>query len=693
MSLPVTPTLPPNMISTLPAASLPLARSLMKLSVQDVALQTPLQLFCLQLESNSLEASVDAMHRLVIVAQSLMWNTETTTASDDPDNNQVVNQLIPYLTQFVTPPHSDQPDKPMPADELLLLLGQELSRILTFPKLVPRQYYPKLLDLMEKLASVEETVVRDQAVVVFVQLCDGLVSDVELQHQMKHATADDDDSVSAWQSTIVSPFVATWKRLVNAEWFTSKVSACGMASALLRLVNSAAHDDDNDKAPSTNTTTTKTDAIMEELLHVFKDLCMDDAPMVRRGAAKDLGKVICAAGIRYVELIRPALPALVQDEQDSVRKLAVSCLAHVGDEFGAKQPEWTVQHWLPLVKDGSTDMSWRVRNDLAKTFSVVATNLGIQHDARYVNEQSLVMACFATLLTDAEADVRAAAVAHLARMLFWGGPAQFQTHLQPLLPALADDPVMEVRSKCALGLMEAAESGTLEDAVVLQAFEPLLDAFLQDEFHEVQLQVLTNLHKVSHLLPGLTNVVSSLLRMTKASNWRVRESIARLLPHLAEARGTEWFQSMLLESVWMPLLLDPVASVRAAVVHGMQLLVKVSGDEWVLSSMLPQHISLYQQTNSYLIRNTIIMAHVEVACQCKSGELWQEAVLQITRALNDKVPNVRMVSAKGLGKVVMADGDADMIQAQVRPALEKRMAEEEDTDCRAACAWALEKIE
>jgi serine/threonine-protein phosphatase 2A regulatory subunit A len=208
--------------------------------------------------------------------------------------------------------------------------------------------------------------------------------------------------------------------------------------------------------------------------------------------------------------------------------------------------------------------------------------LGISANIRYNNEQSLVMACFVSLLTDQEAEVRAAAVAHLAKMVAWGGSTHFSSHLQPLLPALADDIVMEVRSKCALALMDAADGGTLEDNLILQAFGPLLENFLSDEFHEVQLQVLTNLHKIAHLLPGLSGVVTSLLQMSKAANWRVREAVAKLLPHLAEARGLDFFATVLLEPVWMVLLLDPVASVRSAIVHGMGLLVKVSGDEWVM---------------------------------------------------------------------------------------------------------------
>jgi serine/threonine-protein phosphatase 2A regulatory subunit A len=301
------------------------------------------------------------------------------------------------------------------------------------------------------------------------------------------------------------------------------------------------------------------------------------------------------------------------------------------------------------------------------------------------------MACFVSVLSDAEPEVRAAAVAHMARMIAWGGPAQFTLHVQPLLAALADDPVMEVRSKCALAIMDTAHEATLPEEIVLAAFGPLFEAFLQDEFHEVQLQVLTSLHKIAHLLPSLAGVVTSLLNMTKATNWRVREAVAKLLPHLAEARGLEFFATVLLEPVWLTLLLDPVASVRHAVVHGSQLLVKVAGDEWVLSNLFPHHVRIYNANNvSYLMRITILQAHIDMACQATSGQLFHDVVTQILRGLADKVVNVRMVAAHGLGKIILAEGDAAVVTVQIRPALEKRVGEEVDYDCRQACVKALE---
>lgn len=345
----------------------------------------------------------------------------------------------------------------------------------------------------------------------------------------------------------------------------------------------------------------------------------------------------------------------------------------------------------------------RVRHNLAKNFSDAAVNLGFQGNAKFAGDQALVIACFVSLLMDAEAEVRAASVGHYARMVHWGGSALFTSYLMPLLPGLADDVVMEVRSKTALAIMDSSEGGTLEDSLIVQTFGPLLESFLQDEFQEVQLQVLGNLHKLSHLLNGMNGVVSSILNMSKATNWRVREGVAKLLPHLAEARGLDFFANVLLEPAWLVLLLDPVACVRSACVAGMSVLVGAAGQEWMVQHILPQHVRIYNHaaSGSYLIRITILQAHAETAAACQTGNaaagggtLWNDTVLQILRGLQDKVANVRMVAAQGLTKVVTADDPAQVavVQAQIMPALEKRMAEEEDPDCRQACSEAIAAV-
>jgi serine/threonine-protein phosphatase 2A regulatory subunit A len=329
----------------------------------------------------------------------------------------------------------------------------------------------------------------------------------------------------------------------------------------------------------------------------------------------------------------------------------------------------------------------------------VANTIGIQGNDQYSAEQHIVMACYVAVLTDTEAEVRTAAVAHLSRMIKWGGPTMYSQHLQALLPSLADDVVMEVRSKCAMALMDtAATANMLDESIIVQQFGPLFEGFLQDEFHEVQLQVLSNLHKVAHLLAQLPGVVTSLLQMARAANWRVREAVARLLPHLAEARGREFFNTVLLEPAWLTFLLDPVASVRCSIVAGMPLLVRSVGPEYISSTLLPHLIRIYNQNiNTYLIRTTIVNTYVETALACPSEQIWQEVIVQVLRGLVDKVPNVRRITANGLYRILKSyndngHGDTAIVRTQILPVLQQCANDEVDVDCQPACQEALDQI-
>jgi len=590
-----------------PTPSLTMVRSLPQ-GVDELSAMGPLELFQSQLEHGLTEAKVDGMKRLSVVAYAL--GTEATLSS-----------LIPYLTNVAMkqPPHED---------EVLLTLAAQLQ--LMVPNLLSSntQVLP-LLPILERLSTMEETVVRDEAV-----------------KAVNHISPHIDD---------FTQLTSMAKRLVAADWFTAKVSAAGMCPTLFKVTQE------------------------DDLRFLYRDLCQDDTPMVRRAAAMHLGEFFSQLSFDKVQELQPILEHLCGDEQDSVRLLAVASMAQIGPKFS---PDWTTQALLPLVKQGSTDLSWRVRHNLAKAFSDVALSLNLNEN--YPSQKSLIMACFVALLQDQEGEVRAGAVGHLAKMVHWGGATLFTSHLQALLPALADDVVVDVRSKCALALMDSSEGGTLPDPIIVKAFTPLLENFLQDEYAEVQLHVLNNLSRISHLLNQMSGVVSNIISMSKAQNWRVRQGVAELLPHLAEARGMDFFSTVLQEPAWMALMLDSVADVRLACVAGVAKLCNVAGDDWIVQSLLPQHIKIYDHSaNSYLMRITILHGHAQMAVATKSGHLFFQVIDQLLRGVSDKVANVRMVAGKGLLLIINDGGcDQDVIASKVKPAVEQAMSTEEDIDCQ-----------
>ena len=340
----------------------------------------------------------------------------------------------------------------------------------------------------------------------------------------------------------------------------------------------------------------------------------------------------------------------------------------------------------------------RVRHHLAKVFSTVASSMGFT-GPQNASRQTEVFQFYSNLLRDNEAEVRAAAVENIARMAQLGGAELFQAHIAPVLPTLADDLVMEVRSKLAQTLMDCCDPSicnTLTDDIILEDFKPLLENFLNDEFAEVQLHILTKLSRVSHLLGKMDVVVSSILQMAKAQNWRVREAVGRLLPFLAEARGVQFFEEHLLDP-WMKIMLDQVADVRSACVDGTPKLLSVSGSEWIQQHILPPYNTMYEESTSYLTRITVLRSYASLAQ--KEGEnennlsapLMEQIVDVLLKGLKDRVANVRLISARGLG-VVTISGQCDeaMMSGRVVPALQDCVTMEEDIDCKYQCQLALE---
>ena len=396
------------------------------------------------------------------------------------------------------------------------------------------------------------------------------------------------------------------------------------------------------------------------------------------------------------ELI-PLYQTLGTDEQDSVRLLAVSASGSVGYALGV-DPELTSELVFPVVRGGCQDLSWRVRNNLSREFATVASSLGFASAPQYEAQQVETFRLFSSLLQDNEAEVRSVAVDSVARMAQLGGPDLFQAHITPALPLLADDPVMEVRSKLAHAVMDCCDEATgaiLTDRVVLSDFKPLLENFLNDEFAEVQLRVLTKLSRVSHLFARMDTVVGSILAMAKATNWRVRDAVSRLLPHLAEARGIGFFEDHLLE-LWMKLLQDQVAEVRFGCISGMPKLLSVAGPEWVQKEILPRYLALYEGGSSYMTRITVLRSFSELVHDggANGHGLLEDVLNCILGGLEDRVANVRMVAAQGLAKIV-AEGGRDagsdaLWDAKVQPALSARVAEDDDDDCKFFAQIALD---
>jgi serine/threonine-protein phosphatase 2A regulatory subunit A len=388
------PTLTPNLNTTLrpnstPSPSISLARSLANLNYDTLLSIDPFKLFLAQLDTPSAETRVDAMRRCFVVANAI-------------GREATLNQLIPFLANHVNKRGELAAEKSHAAavptgseedDEILLILAEQLGQ-LVISGLVPGYRALSILPILEKLAGVEETVVRDKAVESMNSVIPRLVVDGQ--------SVKGKEEEEARQTCVRSApglLLAMVKRMAGADWFTAKISSCSVLPCVYQFYNSMKNNDivstsDNGMGLEDGGGVTVRD-IKLELRNMYRSLAEDDTPMVRRGAGKNLGRYAEAvATLPYgkkggnsgpvakefiipggkdeatikktvssestnsiLEDVVPVYQVLASDEQDSVRLLAVSNSGSIGCALGL-DGNLTSRVVLPIIKAHSADLSW-----------------------------------------------------------------------------------------------------------------------------------------------------------------------------------------------------------------------------------------------------------------------------------------------------------------------------------------------
>lgn len=143
-------------------------------------------------------------------------------------------------------------------------------------------------------------------------------------------------------------------RLSKADWFTSKVSACGLYASPYAKVS---------------------EETKLQLRQAFSQLVHDETPMVRRQAATNMAKFVkeIAPPLVISEMI-PQFQHLVTDDQDSVRLLTVEILGAIAESV-PKEQQASHGVLLSSLRSLIEDKSWRVRYMVADRFEKVCMTL------------------------------------------------------------------------------------------------------------------------------------------------------------------------------------------------------------------------------------------------------------------------------------------------------------------------------
>ncbi|KAG6005472.1 hypothetical protein E4U54_000335 [Claviceps lovelessii] len=537
----------------------------------------PIAVLIDELKHDDVLLRLNAIHRLSTIALAL--GAERTR-----------DELIPFLDESV----EDE-------DEVLVALSEELGNFIEYVGGPPFGHV--LLSPLENLAAIEEPVVRDKAVESLNKIC---------------------ESLSAQQ--VEEYFIPLTIRLAKADWFTSKVSGCGLFTAPYRKVSPP---------------------IQEQLRQQFGLLVHDDTPMVRRQAATNMAKFVkeMPASIVIDEMIS-LFQHLVQDDQDSVRLLTVEILISIA-EVVPKEQQSSHGVLLTSLRNLIEDKSWRVRYMIADRFEKIAKAVDEE-----VVSRDLVPA-FVKLLKDNEAEVRTAIAGQIPGFCALVDRSTLLNNIMSSVEDLVSDSSQHVRA--ALGTQISGLAPILGKQETIDHLLPMFLTMLKDEFPEVRLHIISKLEQVNQVI-GIDLLSQSLLpaivQLAEDKQWRVRLAIIEYIPLLASQLGVQFFDEKL-SNLCMGWLGDTVFSIREAATHNLKKLTEVFGVDWASEQIIPRVMGMGSHPN-YLYRMTTCFAISTLASVVSMSVIAKSILPMLDKMVDDDIPNIRFNVAKTYSVLINA---------------------------------------
>lgn len=571
-------------------------------------------------------------------------------------------ELIPFLTDCV----DDE-------DEVLAVIALSLGKLM--PHLGGSQYVYKLIVPLEILLSVEETTVRENA-----QISAALISSaLPLDH-------------------FHSKFVPMLARLATKEWFTARISACILIASCFEKF---------------------TPTEQESNVGYFASLCRDEVPMVRRSAAKNLGKmvemIVAIGGERstgvdgmVTTVIVPLYEHLASSEQpDSVRlHTPENCISFghslrkvyttgSGNRIFRDAIHVSIQRVVPLIIATTEDRSWRVRWTAASKFADVISAFSYMEGTL-----DLLIPAYEKLLQDPEAEVKASAVLNMAKV------AQIDCHVPPLsvtrgkypeeppskalripiakrlvkkVSILLEDESENVRA--ALAMVASEMAPLIGKELTISDLVPQVLMLLRDSTSEVRLNVISSLGSLNKVI-GVDllsqSLLPAILDLASDSKWRIRLAIMQYIPLLAKELGKGFFNEELI-ALCVSWLGDSISSIRTAAAENLKELTRILGSDWTIKNVFPQ-LEEVRQHQSYLRRITAVQAYTAIATVMEAETSKIECIPLILMMATDHVANIRFKVAQSLETLAPLCDEA-FIGMQFRPVL-SILADDPDRDVR-----------
>jgi len=495
---------------------------------------------------------------------------------------------------------------------MLLLLGGKDSAL-------------AMLQLLQKLAMVEETVIRDAAVsgiISCVKELDGIFVD---QH--------------------VLPLIIA---LAEEDWWTSRVSAAAAGPRLYPYL--------------------QTNKCRSDCAGIILKLCRDEMPMVRQEAYVSIPNMLQAMGDNniqgLIDFIVPVLKILAKELQENMRHQIVDVVKSL---LKLNKPE-LIQVCRSHISLAISDANWRVR----KRFLDQLMEITDYAPGAFVNE---ILEGFVRRLKDTEPSVRVKAIKLIPEFFSHKNCNAIKVRelvTEDVISTLVKDEYPEVREATSGSILHIFEK--LEDpdkGLADSTKEEIVDIMMQfqsDDSGEVRLNFCKGL-KMAHKLCGedlfVNRLLPLVLKLQEDSKWRVRSGVLQnmsLFIGLCKSNKIpeQAFHKMLIEA-----LKDPVADARNQCISKISGIVPVMGSKWVQDRVFSVVVKeFYDQQNKYLYRIVPIRIAERLAIdlvdekQGGADDLRLKAVDMMCRGCKDHISNVRLASADSLINFLRANNTA-----------------------------------
>lgn len=591
----------------------------------------PLDVLKEDLGDDQIEVQLDAVRNLRTIVLAL-----------GPE--RASNQLIQFLEQHCFPIEVQAAKSPETYSNVkALACKEEVMREIALVldgTLVPHfggseRVGKDVLPFLEKLAMVEETVIREAAV----------NSIVEMAKVMDNKHHD----------PYIMPIIA---HLTEGDWWTSRFSGASLAPQMYGVMTS----------PKSR----------EQILEIILRLCKDEMPMVRQQAFRFIPKII--GGLpedRLMTFMTPVLKSLAKELQESIRNTMVDMMRELSKVAkSAPVLQLCITHFNQMV----SDENWRVRKRFLAQLIEIATHC----PAKFRDEH--VLRGFAGRLKDTEPSVRVKAIKLLPEFLPLCSEERVGKEVTAeIVTDLVEDQYPEVREAISASFLFIGPA--LRDVEVLST----LKAFSIDEQGEVRLNFCSVLGKAASII-GMDqfkeHLMAVVIKLHTDPKWRVRAEIIENITELAKLMGEAEFEHSTVLKMLFKSFKDPVSDVRDRSVSQVVQLTEAFGFEWTKKVVLPNLLSVYDEQNKFLHRMVPVKAAKALAPIISNSEC-PSLMPVVLKACKDQISNVRLAAAQALIEL-LPKTENDVVTKDVRPVLEP-MLKDKDQDAKYFAKIALRK--